>query len=69
KRSIIIRDSLIGFCVALPPLPRREMFSSRHSRESGNPVLRHWIPGRARNDKARQGTLTLPKVCADHDRR
>jgi hypothetical protein len=28
---------------------------NRHSRESGNPIQKHWIPGHARNDKQNKG--------------
>ena len=36
---------------ALRPTLSYIWFQRRHSRESGNPVQKHWIPGQARNDK------------------
>jgi hypothetical protein len=32
-------------------------FRSCHSRESGNPAEKYWIPGHARNDKQSKGTV------------
>ena len=67
----MFRDSFIGICAPLVPSPLEGegqgegehaftsllYFSSRHSREGGNPVLRHWIPGQARNGKQGKGTF------------
>jgi hypothetical protein len=46
---IYLRNFIRIYCGE--PNTSSHYFRGRHSREGGNPVDEHWIPGQARNDK------------------